>query len=120
MFQPEILTYTIFAIIWIFLGIAAVFIVFHLYKILKEHENISMVSFLLNPKETFIDIKIGYFACLSAFIGFLFAIPFSYTYLNKNSLYYFFILFPLFGSTIFAFLMFLIAFRWMRRFKKYA
>ncbi|MEM7818753.1 MAG: hypothetical protein QW403_01220 [Candidatus Aenigmatarchaeota archaeon] len=120
MLQFEILIYTTFATSWIFLGITSVLIVFHLYKILKEHEDISMVSFLLNPRETFTDIKIAYFACLSVFLGFLFAIPSSHTYLTRNYLYYFFILFPLFGSTIFAFLMFLIALRWLRRFKRYA
>ncbi|MEM5834455.1 MAG: hypothetical protein QXQ69_01240 [Candidatus Aenigmatarchaeota archaeon] len=114
-----------FGIIWLCLSIFAIFITLRLLRYLTKKEEVSMVSFLLEPQKTFYEIKLLFNSTLLFFIGTIFAFP-SHFYEFTTTEPFLLLISLICGTTVmasatlYAITITFIVFRWLRRFKKYA
>ncbi|MEM5800442.1 MAG: hypothetical protein QXS48_02795 [Candidatus Aenigmatarchaeota archaeon] len=114
-----------FGIIWLCLSIFAIIITLRLLRYLTKKEEVSMVSFLLEPQKTFYEIKLLFYSTLIFFVGSIFAFP-SHFYEFTTTEPFLLLISLICGTTVmisatlYAITMAFIVFRWLRRFKKYA
>jgi hypothetical protein len=113
-----------FGSLWIPLGILALLSISKLLNQLKNKEEVSMVSFLLQPQETLKEIRIIFYGCSIFFIGSIFGLlSFLLAFqglepilIALSSVFHTFVMTL---ATAYAILMAYISFRWSRRFRKY-
>ncbi|MGC8812608.1 MAG: hypothetical protein ACP5O8_03445 [Candidatus Aenigmatarchaeota archaeon] len=120
----EIIVNASFGLLWIPLGIFGLWLIFKLLGCLTKKEEVSMISFLLQPKEALKEIKLLFYACLIFFIGSIFGPPsFFFGLHGKEPILLAFSsvfgTFVLTSAAFYAVLIVYIFFRWFRRFRKY-
>ena len=115
---------------YIYLGIAGligIFLSLMVYNSLKKREEVSMVSFLLNPGETVKDFKLFHYSTIICFLGFFIYTLSLYPRIQvigivEKEYAPHFVIASIIGaltSSFFAFIFILMFYRWWRRFRKY-
>ena len=102
-------------------GIVSAVVSWKAYNSLRKREEVSMVSFLLNPGETVKEVGIMHRACIVEFLGF---IIFGISYLlllfeTSERLGYILAYTIAFTSVYFAISLIRVVYRWERRFRKF-